>query len=48
MGEDFYGHAEGMVEVVMKTDEDLQGRIFSVKLMDYDGKHLIAEQIEEE
>ena len=43
MGEYFYGHAEDMLEVVMKTDEDLQGKIFSVKLVEYDGKYMIAE-----
>jgi threonylcarbamoyladenosine tRNA methylthiotransferase MtaB len=45
MGEYFYGHAEDMLEIVMKTDEDLQGKVFAVKLVDYDGKHMIAEQI---
>ncbi len=43
MGEYFYGHAEDMLEVVMKTDEDLQGKVFSVKLVEYDGKYMIAE-----
>ena len=47
MGEYYYGHAEDMLEVIMKTDEELQGKIFSVKLMEYDGKHLIAEEIKE-
>ncbi len=45
MGEYFYGHAEDMLEVVMKTDEDLQGKVFDVLLTDYDGQHLIAEAV---
>ena len=45
MGEYFYGHAEDMLEIIMKTDEDLQGKVFDVKLIDYDGKHAVAEII---
>ncbi len=46
MGEYFYGHAEDMLEVKMKTDEHLQGQIFRVKLMEYNGECMIAEPIE--
>jgi threonylcarbamoyladenosine tRNA methylthiotransferase MtaB len=45
MGEYFYGHAEDMLEVVLKTDLDLQGEILRVKLVSYDGKHAVAEEI---
>lgn len=46
MGEYFYGHAEDMLEVKMKTDEHLQGQIFRVKLTEYNGECMIAEPIE--
>jgi threonylcarbamoyladenosine tRNA methylthiotransferase MtaB len=45
MGEYFYGHAEDMLEVVLKTDLDLQGKVLRVKLISYDGKHAVAEEI---
>ena len=45
MGEYFYGHAEDMLEVVLKTDLDLQGEVLRVKLISYDGKHAVAEEI---
>ena len=45
-GEYFFGHAEDMLEVKMKTDEHLQGQIFTVKLVDYDGARMIAELAE--
>lgn len=45
-GEYFFGHAEDMLEVKMKTDEHLQGQIFKVKLVDYDGARMIAELAE--
>jgi threonylcarbamoyladenosine tRNA methylthiotransferase MtaB len=44
-GEYFFGHAEDMLEVKMKTDEHLQGQIFTVKLVDYDGARMIAELV---
>lgn len=44
-GEYFFGHAEDMLEVKMKTTEHLQGQIFTVKLVDYDGARMIAERI---
>ncbi len=44
-GEYFFGHAEDMLEVKMKTTEHLQGQIFTVKLVDYDGSRLIAELV---
>ena len=34
-----------MLEVVMKTDLDLQGEVLRVKLISYDGKHAVAEEI---
>ncbi len=46
MGEYFYGHAEDMLEVKMKTEEHLQGQIFKVRLTDYDGETAIAELAE--
>ena len=45
MGKYFYGHAEDMLEIVMETEDDLQGQVFTVKLTDYDGKHMIAEKL---
>ena len=45
MGEYFYGHAEDMLEVVLKTDADLQGKVLRVKLISYDGKHAVAEEV---
>ncbi len=45
-GEYFFGHAEDMLEVKMKTDEHLQGQIHQVKLVDYDGARMIAEPME--
>jgi hypothetical protein len=33
-----------MLEVVLKTDLDLQGEILRVKLVSYDGKHAVAEE----
>lgn len=45
MGKYFYGHAEDMLEVIMETEDDLQGKVFTVKLKDYDGKHMIAEKL---
>ncbi|MBR7160994.1 MAG: tRNA (N(6)-L-threonylcarbamoyladenosine(37)-C(2))-methylthiotransferase MtaB [Clostridia bacterium] len=45
MGEYFYGHAEDMLEVVLKTDLDLQGEVLRVKIVAYDGKHAVAEEI---
>ena len=44
-GEYFFGHAEDMLEVKMKTTEHLQGQIFTVKLVDYDGARMIAERV---
>ncbi len=44
-GEYFFGHAEDMLEVKMKTDEHLQGQIFTVRLVDYDGARMIAETL---
>lgn len=44
-GEYFFGHAEDMLEVKMKTTEHLQGQIFTVKLVDYDGACMIAERV---
>ncbi len=41
-GEYFFGHAEDMLEVKMKTDEHLQGQILRVRLVDYDGARMIA------
>ncbi|MBQ9747921.1 MAG: tRNA (N(6)-L-threonylcarbamoyladenosine(37)-C(2))-methylthiotransferase MtaB [Clostridia bacterium] len=41
-GEYFFGHAEDMLEVKMKTDEHLQGQILRVRLTDYDGARMIA------
>ncbi len=43
MGEYFYGHAEDMLEVKMKTSEHLQGQILDVRITDFDGKTAIAE-----
>jgi threonylcarbamoyladenosine tRNA methylthiotransferase MtaB len=45
MGKYFYGHAEDMLEIVMETEDDLQGQVFTVKLIDFDGKHMIAEKV---
>ncbi len=45
-GEYFFGHAEDMLEVKMKTPEHLQGQIFTVRLVDYDGARMIAELAE--
>ena len=44
-GDYFFGHAEDMLEVKMKTDKNLQGQIFDVRLVDYDGARMIAELI---
>ncbi len=44
-GEYFFGHAEDMLEVKMKTAEHLQGQIFTVKITDYDGARAIAELV---
>ncbi len=41
-GEYFFGHAEDMLEVLMKTDEHLQGQILKVRLVDYNGARMIA------
>jgi hypothetical protein len=45
MSKYFYGHAEDMLEIVMETEDDLQGQVFTVKLIDFDGKHMIAEKV---
>ncbi len=42
-GEYFFGHAEDMLEVKLKTDAHLQGQILQVKLVEYDGARAIAE-----
>ena len=46
MGEYFYGHGEDMLEIKVKTDEHLQGQIYRVKLMEYNGECMIGETIE--
>ncbi len=45
-GEYFFGHAEDMLEVKMKTEEHLQGQIWQVRLVDFDGARMIAEPAE--
>ena len=47
MGDSFFGHAEDMLEIYMKTEEDLGGRIFDVRLVSYDGGRMTAELIAE-
>ena len=43
---DFYvGHSEDMLEVKMRSDEPIAGRILPVKLTDFDGLRLTAQPI---
>lgn len=45
-GDYFFGHAEDMLEIYMKTTENLQGQILRVRLTEYDGERMIAVPME--
>ena len=45
MGDYMVGHSEDMLEVKMKTAEELAGGILRVKLTDFDGTYLTAQPL---